>query len=108
MSDDLLPGPMELLELPSGEELSFRVERFEEGETEILPRGETVKKRIGVLRVFVPAGSKSHGAPWWDITSTTLMAQLKPFLSMPDAKSKLFTVKASGVRPAKRYSLQVT
>jgi len=47
------------------------------------------------------------GVPYWDITSKTLQAQLRPLLLELIARGAEFTVTAHGEGPQKRFSLRV-
>ena len=47
------------------------------------------------------------GPPYWDITSQTLIAQLRPLLEQTPAKIFKVRLTAHGVAPSKRYSLEI-
>lgn len=102
----LLAKPWELLDLMDGQAVTFGVLRYELGELTIVARHDGQEKTIPTMRVYVRPGDKSHGLAYWDITSLTLQAQLRPFLDSPATKGMRFTVTARGVRPAKRFQLQ--
>ncbi len=102
-----LPGPMELLDLQDKESISFRVVRFEEGTTIIKTQEEPEGKEVDVLRIHVPSDTKPTFPPYWDITSKLLRAALLPHLKSPTGIRRTFSVTAHGVRPRKRFSLQV-
>lgn len=124
-----LPRPYEILELADGQSLSMRVKGYSEGTIRILPtdwesrvnsdlrRGSIDQaqaaallrdgKVIGSLRVVVDQQSKPTGLGYWDITSTTLIAQLLPWLQQPGFPTKTFTITAFGVAPKKRFTVEV-
>jgi hypothetical protein len=103
-----LSEPFEILELADGQTIRLRISNFEWGETVIHPRyaGAPAEKRIPVLRLYVPADLKPRGPPYWDLTSKTLQAQLKPLLADLKATGKEFTITAHGTGPSKRFSLR--
>jgi len=105
----LLPEPYEYLELKDGVSLTMAATKQEWGEALIKPRyaGAPGEKRIPVLRLTVKPGYKPTGAPYWDITSKTLQAQLRPLLADLIARGAEFTVTAHGEGPQKRFSLRV-
>ena len=104
----MLSEPMELLDLEDGKKLTFRVLRFEQGETAIKTQDVPAGKVVGALRIHVPRELKPVGMPYYDITSKTLQAQLLPFLQDPGQKGRTFTITAHGIRPRKRFELAVT
>ena len=101
--------PFEILELRDGESLRLKVVKYEWGEMVIHPRypGAPAEKRIPVLRLYVPADYKPRGPPYWDVTSKTLQAQLKPLLESLRAEGREFTVTAHGVAPSKRFTVRI-
>ena len=105
----LLPEPYEFLELPDGSRLELRINKFEWGQAEIRPRyaGAPETKRIPVLRLYAAPGAKPIGAPWWDITSKTLQAQLRSHLVDLATTERSFIIVAHGAAPRKRFSLEI-
>jgi len=106
---DLLKEPFEIFELENGTSSTFGVSSWEEGDAVIHPRypGAPEEKRIPVMRVHVPAEDKPIGVPYWDITSKTLQAQLRPLLpGLIEGKGQV-TITAHGSGPAKRFSVRV-
>jgi hypothetical protein len=101
--------PFEILELADGQSVRLKVVNYEFGEAVIHPRytGSPAEKRIPVLRLYVPADYKPRGPPYWDVTSKTLQAQLKPLLDMLKASGREVVVTAHGVAPSKRFTLRV-
>lgn len=125
-----LPKPYEILELADGQKITFHVKGWEQGTIRIFPEGwegrvqtmvnrrqideaaATAMRRSGkeieALRVIVPREEMPPGKMYWDITATTLIAQILPYLQSPDFKGKTFTVTAHGIAPAKRFTLEVS
>ncbi len=125
-----LPKPYEILELADGQRTTFHVKGWEQGTVRIFPkdwegrvqtminRGQINEdlardyrqngKPITALRVVVPKEEMPPGKMYWDITATTLVAQMLPTLQRPDFKEKAFTVTAHGIAPAKRFTLEVS
>jgi hypothetical protein len=105
----MLSEPFEILELADGQTIRLRVANFEWGETVIHPRyaGAPAEKRIPVLRLYVPADLKPRGPPYWDVTSKTLQAQLKPLLPDLAVAAREFTITAHGSGPSKRFSVRL-
>lgn len=99
---------MEILDLQDRESRTFRVVRFEQGEGKIKTDEAPDGKLVEICRVHVPLEDKLTGPPYWDITSKTLCAQILPLLKDPVQVKRRFTVTAHGVRPRKRFSLEVS
>jgi len=101
--------PFEVLELADGLSLRLRAVRFEAGEMDIHPRypGAPEVKRIPVLRVHLAAGVKPTGVPYWDVTSKTLQAQLRPLESEIVGAGREFVITAHGSGPSKRFSVRL-
>jgi len=80
-----------------------------DGEIEIHPKypGAPPVKIIKALRVLVSAGTKPLGPPYWDITSQTLIATIKPLLAASKVSPFKCRLTAHGVAPSKRYSLEI-
>ena len=102
-----LAEPYDLLDLQDRETVTFRVIKWEEGELTIKTTDEPEGKVITALRVWVMFGDKAMGAPYWDISSKLLRADLVPHLQAPGAGNRTFKVTAHGVRPRKRFTLEV-
>jgi len=103
----VLPGPYEILDLQDRESRTFSVERWEQGRVTIKTDEAPEGKEVEVCRIWVQRGDKPTGAPYWDITSKTLCVQILPLLMDPVQVRRRFTVTAHGVRPRKRFSLEV-
>ena len=106
---ELLPGPYEILELPDGRSLRLAITGSLEGDMIIKPRYPRApeEKRIHALRLFTAPGYKPIGPQWWDVTSQTLVAQLRPHLVDLAATGKEFVITAHGTAPRKRFSLEI-
>lgn len=106
---ELLAGPYEILELADGSSMRLAIEGFEEGTMDIKPRypGAPDTKRIQALRLHVAPGYKPVGPSYWDVTSQTLIAQLRPHLKALAAEKKEFVITAHGKAPRKRFSLEI-
>lgn len=104
-----LPKPFELFELPDKAVTSFTPTAYEEGRMTIQPRtpANAPVKEIDALRVHVTGKDKPIGLPYYDITSTTLIAQLTPLLPNAIAAKKKITITAFGIAPAKRFTVEV-
>lgn len=104
-----LAGPYELLDLRDGQTLELAVIAWHEGEVLIHPRypGAPESKLIVALRVLVAAGTKPMGPPYWDITSQTLVATIRPLLAAAKTLPFKCRLTAHGVAPSKRYSLDI-
>jgi len=105
----LLSEPFEFLDLKDGVSLTLVAAGQEWGEAVIKPRypGAPEEKRIPVLRLSVKPEYKPVGVPYWDITSKTLQAQLRPLLPDLITTGKEFTITAHGEGVQKRFSLRV-
>ena len=105
----LMESPFEILELADGQMIELRILKWELGETVIHPRwpGAPAEKRINSLRVHVPPKVKPLFPHYWDVTSKTLIAQLLPYLEGRDFTKKTFRIRAHGVAPKKRYTLEI-
>jgi len=106
---ELLPGPYEIMELPDGQSLRLAITGSLEGDMMIKPRyaGAPAEKRIHALRLYVAEGYKPVGVPYWDVTSQTLIAQLRPHLKKLAAEKSEFVITAHGTAPRKRFSLEI-
>ena len=103
----MLSGPMEILELKSGEPFLFRVTEWQRDEAIIRPARAPMGIAVDVLRLHVPAADKPLPPHYWDLTAKTAIFQLLPHLQRPDFKNRTFTLTARGDGPAKRFELEV-
>ena len=102
-----ITSPIELIDLADGASVTFRALRYERDRIMIYPRHKPEGKEVDVLRVHLTPDSKATFPPWWDITATTLLAQIEPHLKRPDLARLVFTVTAKGIAEKKRYQLGV-
>ena len=102
-----LAGPFEILELEDRGVLTTRIENWGAGEVEIHPSYQPEGKWITALRIHVPKDMKEFFPWYWDITSQTLIAQLKPFLEQPGFERRTFRITKHGVAPKARFTLEV-
>jgi hypothetical protein len=109
MAEDMkdLAGPYEILELEDRGAIALRIRQWELGRVTIYPAHKPTGKVINALRVHVPEGSKPFFPWYWDITGTTLVAQLLPHLQQPGYSEKVFVITKYGVAPKARFTLEV-
>lgn len=100
-----LAGPMEFLELAAGESRTFTVVAWGEGETTIKPSYAPEGKVIPVLRVQVDPADKPTAPHYYDVTSLTLQAQMRPQVAAYGALPRRFTVTKVGTGPSARFTL---
>lgn len=123
-----LPEPYEFLDLEHGDSIQLMIQRHELGTalihpTAITPRqvrlymtqnglteppaaGTPITVRIPVLRVWGARLDKSTDAPYWDISSKRLIADLVPRLNNNGGNPLTVVLTAVGYRPTKRYSVE--
>lgn len=104
----VLPKPYELLELGDGGSVEFPVLKWEHGTMTIQPRDGRQAKEIEVLRVHVPPEVKPIFPDYYDITATTLIAQVLPVLQAPGWEARRFKVQKFGVAPRARFQVTVS
>ena len=104
---EALPGPYEIFELGDGESRTTRIMRWQEGEVEIHPAYQPEGKMIRALRIHVPETDKEYFPFYWDITSTTLVAQLLPYLERYGYEARTYKITKHGVAPRARFTLEV-
>ncbi len=83
----------------------FRVLRWEEGEGAIFPRDMPDGKVVPVLRIHVPLEDKPEDVPYWDITSKTLIAMLRPLLPRIVGTDTYVSITKDGEGRGSRYSV---
>lgn len=103
-----LPGPMEIFELRDGESRAFTVTRSEEGTTLIHPATAPQGKQIPVLRLHVESLDKPTFPHYYDVTSLTLQAQLRPLVAPGAQLPRRFTVTKVGTGPSARFTMSST
>lgn len=99
-------APFELLEMSDGEVRVFHVRAWDQGIMRIRTTREPEGKDIKVLRLFVPPDEQPIGLDYWDLTSSTLIPQLMPYLQREDFRGFTFTIRAFGERPRKRFTVE--
>lgn len=104
-----LPEPYELFEISDKVSISFIPERYEEGTMVIHPRRQpgVSEKVIKALRLTVSKQDKPIGLQYYDITSITLIAQLRPLLDSAIASKRKIKITAFGIAPAKRFTVEL-
>jgi len=132
MADDstyVLPEPMEFLDLEHNDSVTLRLDRFILGKAAIHPKvtsprhvriymqqnglteppaaGTPITIYIPVLRVYGSRLDKASPNTYWDISSKTLQASLQPVLLANQGGFVTVTLTAQGVKPTKRYSIEV-
>lgn len=125
----LLPEPLEYLDLEHGESFKIQITSYELGKAQIHPTtvtprairlymqendltvppvaGTPITITIPVLRVYGQRLDKPSPSPYWDISSKTLQAALLPRLYANGASPLTVTITGNGVKPTKRYSIEV-
>src|SRR5208282_5054073 len=123
-----LPEPIEFLDLEHGASVQLQITKYEMGTTTIHPTavtprqtrlymqqhsltdppapGTPITTRIPVLRVWGKRLDAPSDAPYWDISSKTLQANLLPRLTMNGPAGLTVTLTANGYKPTKRYSVE--
>ena len=104
----MIASPYEIFDIGDGGVVNTPILKWELGEMTINVRRTQQAKTIKVLRIFVPAETKPIFPDYYDITSTTLIAQLVPFLQQPDYTTKRYKITKIGVAPTARFTLEVT
>lgn len=104
----MLIGPFELLELQDSQAATFRVLRWEESTTTIHPAHAAAGKVVPHLRVHVPRDDKPLGVDYWDLTSATLVAQMRPSLQQNAPGRVRYTIRAQGFGAKKRFSVETS
>lgn len=102
-----LPSPFEIFELEDGQTYEMKFIKFEEGEALIHPAYKPQGKWIKVLRVWVTKDVKEFFPYYWDITSSTLVAQLLPMFAVSGANERSYLITKHGVAPKARFSVEV-
>lgn len=104
-----LEGPYEILELGDGQTVDLSISGYQIGNIVIHPRypGAPERKTIMALRLLLRPGIKPVGVQYYDVTSQTLIAQLKPYLDILSRTGGKFRITAYGVAPRKRFTVAV-
>lgn len=102
-----LEGPYEILELGDGGSLELHPTAFTTGTMVIHPRWLPAGKTIKVIRIWVPESDKPLFPDYFDITASTLVAQLEPILRASDLRGLAITITKHGIAPKARYQVRV-
>jgi hypothetical protein len=102
-----LPPPYDVLDLLDGEELVTRVTGFVEGDMDITVRRSGLGKTVTGLRLLVPAEDKPTVPHYWDLTSTTLLAHMRPLLPPAIAAGLYIKIHKYGEAPHARFAFAV-
>jgi len=84
-----------------------RIMMEQQGLTAPPPPGHPISNVIPVLRLYGKRLDKPSQSPYWDVSSLTLIAQLRPLLEQYRGSTLNLTITANGVKPTKRYSVEV-
>jgi hypothetical protein len=103
-----IQGPYDILDMKDGETQTMQIRRYEKGTMKIVTAEKPEGKTIPVLRVWCVKETKQIGAPYWDITSQTLIAQMMPYLEAGEYENRKFAVTKYGVAPRARFTLTVS
>ena len=107
MELDVLEGPYEFLDLPTGETVTLHPIRWELGRVEFHPpwRPAGVLEWARVIRLHLPTTEKPTFPYWFDVGQKTLVPQLEPLLPRARAEGVGITITAVGEGPKKRFSV---
>jgi len=103
-----IESPYEIFDIGDGGVVTTKILKWELGEMTIKTRVVVGQKVVKVLRIFVPPETKPIFPDYYDITSTTLIAQLVPFLQQADFINKKYKITKVGVAPQARFTLEVS
>jgi len=105
---ELLPGPYEFLELPSGQAIRLRIQSWEYGLAVIKPRyyGAPATKEIKVLRMHMDPKDKLTAPHYWDFTASTAIDAILPELRAKKHLKYALVLKAQGDAPKKRFTVE--
>ena len=126
----LLAEPYEYVDLHHGQQFVLRVEKYEDGSAIIHPKNPTARhirqhmdqRRLSeppppgtpisvetpVLRLFGERLDEPSPAPYWDISSKTLRADLLARFNGGTQFPMILTLTANGHAPLKRYSVSIS
>ena len=103
-----IESPYEIFDIGDGGVVTTKILKWELGEMTIKTRVVVGQKVVRVLRIFVPPETKPIFPDYYDITSTTLIAQLLPYLQQPTFVNQVFKITKRGVAPKARFTLEVS
>jgi hypothetical protein len=88
-------------------EWRFRVLRWEDVSMPVHLKEAGAPKEIPALRVWVPLEDKADGAPYWDLTGATLIAQVRPLLPKVAASGAYLHIRQVGEGRGSFHSITV-
>ena len=125
----ILDEPMEFVDLAPGASMTLRVDMFRDGSAAIHPShvttrhvrqhmdqrglteppaaGTPITVEVPVLRLWGQRLDQPSPAPYFDVSSKTLRADLLARFNGGAALPMTIALTANGVRPHKRYSVEV-
>jgi hypothetical protein len=103
-----IASPFEILDSRRLREWSFIPLSFEVGETTIKTAEAQDGKIVGVLRVQVDRATKPHAPYYWDVTSKTLLPELRSILPGAISGKRRVTVRAIGYGVETRFAVEVS
>jgi hypothetical protein len=103
-----IPGPYNILDMPSGQSIEFIAVRYEIGdaEREIIDRTERKVQKGPIMRVWVDLSTPVFGAPYVDILAGRTIMLLKTIFETKRLPLRL-RLTASGTEPQKWYEVEV-
>lgn len=103
-----LSGPYEIFDLNDGQEVEFKVTRFEVGDVDIHPGyGEAIKV-VQAVRLYLDKPLFPMHLHYADVTSNRLRITLLEQLTRADFRTKTYKVKKFGVAPKALFQLEVS
>lgn len=125
----MLDEPFEFLDLHHGQTMTLRVDQYQDGTaiihpvtitprhirihmdqhqlTEPPPHGTPIHNEVPVLRLFGERLDSPSPAPYWDVSSKTLRADLLGRFNAGVMLPIVIELTANGAKPHKRYSVSV-
>ena len=85
----------------------FRIIAWTSGEAVIKPKPAREPILIPILRIWIQRLDRETRAPYYDISSARLQAQLLPYLTTQSYVGRQFSVRAYGRKPLKIHGLTV-
>jgi len=103
-----LMKPYEILDLADRGSVSLKIVSYERGTMLIHPTysGAPTEKEIVALRLHLAPGVKPYPPMYYDITSTTLQAQLLPLLYEREFERYEYVITKYGVAPRARFTVE--
>jgi hypothetical protein len=103
-----IPGPYNILDMPSGQSIEFIAVRYEigEAEREIIDRGERKVQKGPIMRVHLDLSTPVFGAPYIDILAGRTIMLLKTIFETKRLPLRI-RLTASGNEPQKWYEVEL-